>query len=85
MILNAILAAPFLVLEFPLQLNFFGLNDEYIKSVFDQILDLKYYAGFSIFESYNLPIGLRNYYIQKIVEKLEKEKESMEKNSNKNK
>lgn len=54
-----------------------------MKSVFDQMLDLKYYAGFSIYESFNLPIGLRNYYSKKIAEKLQKEKEAIEKANNK--
>ena len=78
------LAARFLALRFPLEPSFFGLNDKYIKSVYDQVLDLKYHAGFSVFESWNLPIGLRNYWTGEVVKKLEKEKEAMEKAKSKN-
>jgi len=45
---------------------------------------LKYHAGFSVFESWNLPIGLRNYWTGEVVKKLEKEKEAMEKAKSKN-
>jgi len=48
------------------------------------MFELKCYGGFSLFESFNLPIGLRNYYYKKLLEKLEKEKESYEKANNKN-
>lgn len=50
-----------------------------MKSVFDQLFDLKYYGGFSIFESFNLPVGLRNYYIERLSDKLRQEAEEIEK------
>ena len=42
------------------------------------------YGGFSIYETFNLPIGLRKYYTQKLAAKLEKEAEEMKKINNKN-
>ena len=54
-----------------------------MKSVYDQVFNLKYYAGFSIFESWNMPIGLRNYWTREVIKKLEQEKEAMEKVKNK--
>ena len=59
--------------------SFFGLGDSYFRGVIDSLFDLKMYGGFSIYESYNLPVGLRRYYIEKLVKKLEQEKEAMEK------
>ena len=37
---------------------------------------MKYYAGWSIFELYSLPIGLRNFYVQMLVDLKEKQKEA---------
>tara|TARA_R100001510_G_C7654326_1_gene212963 strand:- start:1275 stop:1460 length:186 start_codon:yes stop_codon:yes gene_type:complete len=37
---------------------------------------MKYYAGWSIFELYALPIGLRNFYVQMLVDLKEKQKEA---------
>ena len=42
------------------------------------------YGGFSIYESFNLPIGLRKYYVQRLSDKLQKEAEEMKKINNKN-
>jgi hypothetical protein len=44
---------------------------------------LKYHAGFSLFETYNLPIPLRKWFVEKLVEQKEKEAEQMEKASKK--
>jgi len=47
---------------------------------------MKYYGGWSLFELYNLPIGLRNWYFELLSdhkkEESEKVKESTRKNSN---
>ena len=45
--------------------------------------DMKYYGGYSLFESFNLPVGLRRYLYQKLVKRLEDEKEAIEKARNK--
>ena len=50
-----------------------------MKNVYDQIFDLKQYGNFSIFESFNLPIGLRGYYVERLIKKLENERKNLEK------
>jgi hypothetical protein len=52
---------------------FFGLSSEYMETVYEQIFQLKYYGGFSLFESYNLPIQLRQWFSEKLKQQLEKE------------
>jgi len=39
---------------------------------------LKYHGGWSFLEAYNLPIGLRTWFIKKLMEQFEKEKEALE-------
>jgi hypothetical protein len=46
----------------------FGLNDEYIENVY-----------FS--EAYNLPVGLRKWFVERLLKQLEAEKEAIEKSS----
>ena len=56
--------------------NFFGLSDEYMESVYEQFFYLKYYGGWSFIEAYNLPIGLRSWFIHKLSEQIKKENEA---------
>jgi len=42
---------------------------------------MKYYGGWSIFELYNLPVGLRNWYISMLSNQKEKEAEEIKKSS----
>jgi hypothetical protein len=63
---------------------FFGLSEEYVESVYTQIFHLKYFSGFSIIETYSLPIGLRNWFSEKLKEQMKIEKEALTSgNSNK--
>jgi hypothetical protein len=34
---------------------------------------MKYYGGWSFIEIYNLPVGLRNWFCEKLIEQLKKE------------
>ena len=63
--------------------NSFGLNLEYIKNIYENFFYMKYYGGWSLFELYNLPIGLRNWYIKLLTAHKEKESEEMKKASGK--
>ncbi|QDP51340.1 MAG: hypothetical protein GOVbin630_38 [Prokaryotic dsDNA virus sp.] len=45
---------------------------------------MKYYGGWSLFELYSLPIGLRNWYFELLGDHKAKEKEEAEKASKKN-
>ena len=59
--------------------NFFGLSNEYIENVYEQFFYMKYYGGWSLFELYNLPIGLRNWFVKKLSEQIEKEADEVKK------
>jgi hypothetical protein len=49
-----------------------------MESVYEQFFLLKYYGGWSFMEAYNLPVGLRNWFIKRLVKQFEKEKEDYE-------
>ena len=36
---------------------------------------LKYHGGFSLYESYSIPVGLRKWFIQRLIKQKEGEKE----------
>ena len=57
---------------------FFGLSDEYNLSVYEEFFNLKYYAGWSFFEAYNLPIVLRRWFLKRLIEQKEKEAKNHE-------
>ena len=58
---------------------FFGLTDKYIETVYEQFFLLKHFGGWSFIEAYNLPIGLRNWFVDRMSKQFEKEKEEMDK------
>jgi len=41
---------------------------------------LKYHGGYSLYESYFLPVGIRKWTVNKLIDQLEKEKEALSKN-----
>ena len=59
--------------------TFFGLTDEYIENVYEQFFLLKHYGSWSLYELYNLPVGLRKWFMGRMLEEYEKEKEEHEK------
>ncbi len=58
--------------------RFFGLSDDYVENVYEQFFFLKYYGGWSFIEAYNLPVGLRKWFVSKLVEQIKKENEALE-------
>ena len=64
-----------------LRRTFFGLTDEYVENVYEQFFFLKYSGGWSFSEAYNLPIGLREWFVKRLVKQLEDENEAMERAS----
>ena len=56
-----------------LQRTFFGLTDEYMESVYEQFFFLKYSGGWSFSEAYNLPLGLRKWFVKRLMQQLEDE------------
>jgi len=65
--------------RFRLQRTFFGLTDEYIESIYEQFFFLKYSGGWSFSEAYNLPVGLRKWFVQRLIKQIETENEAVEK------
>jgi|TARA_R110000851_G_scaffold99738_1_gene214962 hypothetical protein len=49
-----------------------------MESVYEQFFYLKYYGGWSFTEAYNLPIGLRSWFVYKLSEQIKKENEAVE-------
>jgi hypothetical protein len=60
----------------PLGVEFFGLSDAYIRSVYEQFFYLKYYGGFSLYESYNLPVIIRDWFFAKLNKQIGEENEA---------
>ncbi len=56
-----------------------------MQNVYEQFFFLKYYGGWSFIESYNLPVGLRTWFVERLSKQLEKEKDAMEQAHNKSK
>jgi len=56
--------------------TFFGLTNQYIQNVYEQFFYMKYYSNWSLVELYNLPVGLRKWYFDKLLEQKEKEVEA---------
>jgi hypothetical protein len=53
--------------------TFFGLSDNYIENVYEQLFNLKYYGGWSFFEAYNLPVSIRNWMLDRLVKQKKQE------------
>lgn len=69
--------------RFRLLFPFFGLNDEYIKSVYEEFFLMKYHGGWSFTEAYNLPVQIRRWFLQRLVKEIEAEAEAFNKTSKK--
>ena len=61
--------------------TFFGLTDKYIEAVYEQFFLLKYHGGWSFTEAYNLPVGLRNWFLKRLEKQFKKEADRMKKAS----
>ena len=57
---------------------FFGLTNEYMEGVYEQFFFLKYHGGWAFSEAYNLPIGLREWFVERLLKQLKDEQEAME-------
>jgi hypothetical protein len=49
-----------------------------MENVYEQFFFLKYHGGWSFIEAYNLPIGLRKWFISKLHDQFAKEKLALE-------
>ena len=58
--------------------GFFGLSSSYIKDVYEQMFFMNYVGNWSLTELYNLPVGLRQWFIDRTIEQKKKEVERQE-------
>ena len=63
--------------------HFFGLNEKYMEQVYEQFFLLKYHGGWSFVEAYNLPVGLRTWFIKRLSKQFEDERKQYEKSAKK--
>ena len=61
--------------------TFFGLSNDYMQEVYEQFFLLKYHGGWSFIEAYNLPVGLRTWFVKRLAKQFEEEKKAYEKAS----
>jgi len=59
--------------------DFFGLDEMYMEAVYEQFFVLQYHGICSFLEAYNLPIGLRKWFLDKLKHQFELEAEAMNK------
>jgi hypothetical protein len=57
----------------------FGLGNEYIEGVYEELFVLKFHGGWGFTEAYNLPIKVRRWFLKKLNEQFEFEASEMEK------
>ena len=58
--------------------TFFGLTDRYMEAVYEQFFLLKHHGGWSMTEAYNLPIGLRRWFVERLQKQFEDEAKAIE-------
>ena len=61
--------------------TFFGLSSKYMEQVYEQFFLLKYHGGWSFIEAYNLPVGLRHWFVERLSKQFEDEKKQYDKAS----
>jgi|TARA_R110000782_G_C14574526_1_gene387789 hypothetical protein len=52
-----------------------------MENVYEAFFTLKHYGGWSLFELYNLPIGLRTWWLERTIEEYKKESDAAKKSS----
>ena len=58
--------------------TFFGLTSKYIENIYEQFFFMIYSSKWSLTELYNLPIGLRTWFIERTIKQKEAEQEAIE-------
>jgi len=48
-----------------------------MENVYEQFFFLKYSGGWSFSEAYNLPLGLRKWFVERLVKQIETENEAV--------
>ena len=49
-----------------------------MENIYEQFFFLKYSGGWSFSEAYNLPVGLRKWFVERLLKQLEDEKQAIE-------
>ena len=65
----------------PLGQTFFGLTDNYIENIYEHFFILKHHGGWSFIEAYNLPVGLRNWWLKRLEKHFKEESDAIKKAS----
>ncbi len=55
------------------ELTFFGLTSKYMEAVYEQFFLLKHFGSWSFIEAYNLPVGLRDWFVERLKKQFEEE------------
>lgn len=63
--------------------NSFGLAPDYMEQVYEAFFFLSYYGGWSFIEAYNLPVGLRSWFVKRLSKQLKDENDAAESASKK--
>ena len=79
MTLNALIATMRAKWRFRLLRSFFGLSENDAEYIYESIFQLKHHGNWSFIEAYNLPVGLRTWFLKKLKEQKEKESEAYNK------
>ena len=59
--------------------TFFGLTPKYMEQVYEQFFILKHFGGWSFMEAYNLPVGLRLWFLKRLQKQFKDEKKEIDK------
>lgn len=57
--------------------RFFGLDENYMETAYEELFSLQYYGMFGFSEAYCLPIGLRRWYLKKLKSQFQMEADAM--------
>ena len=52
-----------------------------MENIYEQFFFLKYNGGWSLTEAYSLPVGLRNWFVKRLLKQIKDENEAIEKAS----
>ncbi len=58
--------------------TFFGLTDDYMEDVYEQIFALMYGSNWDFQQAYNLPVQIRHWFVKRLVKQKEMESKKAE-------
>ena len=65
--------------------TFFGLTDNYMEQVYEQVFNLIQHGNWSFSEAYSLPVGLRYWFFNRMVKHFEDKKKHQDEQMKKSK